>query len=361
MWLYHQYVLVWRHWLCGCTISLCSYGDTDCVAVPSVCVLWRHWPCGCTISLLVWWHWLCGCTISLLSCGDTVCVAVLSVCIRVATLTVWLYYQSVLVWLYHQSVLVWRHWLCGCTVSLCSCGDTDCVAVLSVCTRVATLTMWLYYQSDLVWRHCVCVQSGLFIRRASSYHNPGNNPERVWVFMRFGMSGAECGKAELETEIRSIKLASNSTGCRCYTYQVSASFYMPWVATFAACEVWSAWPSSCLSNIAGGFTSVCLFPNNKHEMDVSYCNRVNRALLGWRFYSCQVGTHGTTILPSATSCKRAQTSSVFSEVSWPESAAPWSGWVCDCENRETCTGAALQPCSSECEWVSLCEQERAVR
>jgi len=250
---------------------------------------------------------------------------------------------------------VWRHWPCGCTISLCSCDDTDDVAVPSVCARVATL-----YRCTISLCTCgdtVCVQSGLFIRRGSSYHNPGNNPERVWVFMRFGMSGAECGKAELETEIRSIKLAFNSTG---YTYhnQVAASYYMLWVAN--TCGLWSV---ECVADQLRvkhcGFTSLSLFRNNRHKMYVSYSNRVNRALVDWRLYSCQVGTHGTTILPSATSCKRAQTSSVFSEVSWPESAARWSGWVRDCENRETCTGAALLPCSSEV-WVSLCEQERAV-
>jgi len=84
-------------------------------------------------------------------------------------------------------------------------------------------------------------------------------------------------------------------------------------------------------------------------MDVSNFDRVNRALLGWRIYSCQVGTHGSAILRSATSCKGAQTSSVFSETSWPESAALLSGRVRDCESRATCTGAALLPCSSECE------------
>ena len=215
------------------------------------------------------------------------------------------------------------------------------MAVPSVCARVATLT--------------VCVQSGLFIRRASSYHNPGNNPERVWVFMRFGMSGVECGKAKLETEIRSIKLESNSTGCRWWTYhnQVAASLYTLWVAN--SCGLSSV---QCVTGQLRvrhcGFTSLSWFLNNRHKMDASYSNRVNRALLGRRLYSCQVGTHASTILPSATSCKRAQTSSVFSEASWPESAEWCGGAADDCENRATCTGAALQPCSSEvCEWVCV--------
>lgn len=90
-----------------------------------------------------------------------------------------------------------------------------------------------------------------------------------------------------------------------------------------------------------------------------FFNRVNRALQGRRLYSCQVGTHAPTILPSAMNCKAAQTSSVFSEASWPESAVQRGGAGDGGDRvRQSCTAAALQPCISEVCVCVICSSRR---
>ena len=106
-----------------------------------------------------------------------------------------------------------------------------------------------------------------------------------------------------------------------------------------------------------GFTSLSWFVNNRNKMDASHCNRVNRALLGRRLYSCQVGTLASTILPSATSCKRAQTSSVFE---WGQLAGEcrtvkWVGrWLCKSWDMHWCSASTVQQWSvSEFVWAGV--------